>query len=135
MKKSSLPLSLLALLLSGAAQAQVLAPELAAKEASPAPSHWGLGLAAGYTASAYRDFDNKVQGLPLLMYENRYISFFGTTLDAKLPSAGPVSFRLRAKYSGDGYEAKDSPYLGGMDERKGGPVSYTHLTLPTILLV
>ncbi|USX18745.1 MipA/OmpV family protein [Oxalobacteraceae bacterium OTU3REALA1] len=120
MKKSSLPLSLLALLLSGAAQAQVLAPELAAKEASPEPSHWGLGLAAGYTASAYRDFDNKVQGLPLLMYENRYISFFGTTLDAKLPSAGPISFRLRAKYSGDGYEAKDSPYLSGMDERKSG---------------
>nr|WP_315212496.1 MipA/OmpV family protein [uncultured Duganella sp.] len=120
MKKSSLSLSLLALLLSGAAQAQVVAPELAAKEASPEPSHWGLGLVAGYTASAYRDFDNKVQGLPLLMYENRYISFFGTTLDAKLPSAGPISFRLRAKYSGDGYEAKDSPYLSGMDERKGG---------------
>lgn len=120
MKKSTITLPLLALLLSGAAQAQVLAPELAAKEASPEPSHWGLGLGAGYDRKAYRDFDDKVQGLPLLMYENRYISFFGTTLDAKLPAAGPVSFRLRAKYSGDGYEADDSPYLRGMDERKGG---------------
>ena len=101
-------------------QAQVLAPELAAKEAQPASSQWGLGIGAGYTTKAYRDFDNKVSPLPLVLYENRYISFFGTTLDAKLPSAGPVSFRLRAKYSMDGYEAKDSPFLSGMEERKGG---------------
>lgn len=101
-------------------QAQVLAPEVAAAEASPATSQWGLGIGAMYDRKAYRDFDNKVQGLPLLMYENRYISFFGTTLDAKLPAAGPISFRLRAKYSGAGYEAKDSPFLSGMAERKGG---------------
>ena len=103
-----------------AAQAQVLAPELAAKEAEPGRSQWGFGLGAGYERKAYRDFDTKVWALPLLMYENRYISFFGASLDAKLPSAGPVSFRLRARYSNDGYEAEDSPYLGGMAERKGG---------------
>ncbi|MBB3219907.1 MipA/OmpV family protein [Pseudoduganella umbonata] len=102
------------------AQAQVLAPELAAKEAAPADSHWGLGIGAGFGKAAYREFDDDPDVLPLLMYENRYISFFGTTLDAKLPSAGPFTFRLRAKYSGDGYEAKDSPYLAGMAERKGG---------------
>ena len=103
-----------------AAQAQVLAPELAAKEASPAPSQWGLGLAVGLDRKAYRDYDNDVQALPLLLFENRYISFFGATLDAKLPSSGPLSFRLRARYANDGYEAKDSPFLRGMAERKGG---------------
>ena len=102
-----------------AAQAQVLAPELAAKEAEPT-SQWGLGLGVGFDRKAYRAFDDDPSALPLLLYENRYVSFFGATLDAKLPSAGPVSFRLRARYSGDGYEAKDSPYLAGMAERKGG---------------
>ena len=103
-----------------AAQAQVLAPELAAKEASPAPSQWGLGLGVGLDRKAYRDFDNDVKALPLLLFENRHVSFFGTTLDAKLPSSGPLSFRLRARYASDGYEAKDSPFLRGMAERKGG---------------
>jgi outer membrane scaffolding protein for murein synthesis (MipA/OmpV family) len=112
--------AVLPLALYQGAQAQVLAPELAAKEAAPETSHWGLGLGAGYDKKAYREFDNDVTALPLLLYENRYVSFFGTTLDAKLPSAGPLSFRLRAKYSGDGYEAKDSPFLAGMAERKGG---------------
>ena len=101
------------------ANAQVVAPEQAAKEAAPG-SKWALGLGVGIDREAYRDFDNKVQGLPLLMYENDYISFFGASLDVKLPSAGPVNFRLRARYSQDGYEAKDSPFLAGMAERKAG---------------
>jgi len=109
----------LSLALQQTAQAQVLAPEIAAKEVE-AGSQWGLGLGVGFDRKAYRDFDNDPSGLPLLLYENRYVSFFGTTLDAKLPSAGPISFRLRARYSGDGYKAKDSPFLAGMAERKGG---------------
>ena len=101
------------------AGAQVVAPELAAKEAAPG-AKWGLGLGVGFDREAYRDFDDKASGLPLLMYENTYVSFFGTAFDVKLPSAGPVTFRLRARYAGDGYEAKDSPFLSGMSERKGG---------------
>ena len=92
----------------------------AAQAQVPAPSQWGLGLGAGLDRKAYRDFDNDVQALPLLLFENRYVSFFGTTLDAKLPSSGPLSLRLRARYANDGYEAKDSPFLRGMAERKGG---------------
>ncbi|WP_312435845.1 hypothetical protein [Janthinobacterium sp.] len=68
----------------------------AAQAQVPAPSQWGLGLGAGLDRKAYRDFDNDVQALPLLLFENRYVSFFGTTLDAKLPSSGPLSLRLRA---------------------------------------
>lgn len=104
---------------SGPVFAQVLAPELAAAEASQ-QSHWGLGLAAGFTKKPYRQFDNETNALPLVLYENRWISLFGTKLDLKLPSAGPVSFRLRARYANDGYEADDSPYFAGMAERKGG---------------
>lgn len=43
------------------------------------------------------------------MYENHWVSLLGTTLDLKLPTAGPMSFRLRARYLDEGYEAEDSP--------------------------
>ena len=99
--------------------AQVLAPEIAAVEAAP-EYRWGLGLGAGFTKSPYRQSANKTTALPLILYENRWISVFGANFDVKLPAAGPVSFRLRARYAGDGYEADDSPYLAGMAERKGG---------------
>jgi MipA family protein len=83
-----------------------------------AESHWGLGLGVGTERALYRDFRNKAQGLPLIYFENRWISILGPSLDIKLPSVGPVSFSLRARYAGEGYESKDSPYLAGMDDRK-----------------
>lgn len=55
-----------------------------------------------------------------MLYEGRHLSVFGARIDYKLPSYGPLQFRLRARYANDGYEAKDSPYLAGMEERKGG---------------
>ncbi|WP_431097345.1 MipA/OmpV family protein [Polaromonas aquatica] len=83
-------------------------------------SQWGLGLAAGVDRKPYRDFDNKTRLLPLVTYENKWVSVFGPGIDLKLPSAGPVSFRLRARYADDGYDASDSPFLAGMEERKDG---------------
>ncbi len=83
-----------------------------------AESHWGLGLGLGTERAPYRDFHNKALGLPLVYFENRWISIVGPSLDVKLPSVGPVSFSLRARYAGEGYESKDSPYLAGMDHRK-----------------
>lgn len=98
-----------------------LAPlQCALAQQTAATSQWGLGLGASYERKAYRDFDDKVQALPLILYENSRVSLFGTTFDVKLPSAGPVALRLRARYAGDGYEADDSPFLAGMAERKGG---------------
>ncbi len=81
-------------------------------------SAWGLGLAVAADRKPYRDFDDKVRPLPLLIYENRWISIAGPGVDFKLPSVGPVGLRLRARYGFDGYEAKDSPWLAGMNERK-----------------
>ncbi|WP_395321273.1 MipA/OmpV family protein [Variovorax sp. UC74_104] len=68
----------------------------------------------------YRDFKDKTRAIPIVAYENRWISVVAPGVDVKLPSAGPVLLRLRARYAGDGYEAGDSPYLAGMDKRKGG---------------
>lgn len=61
-----------------AAQAQVLAP-----------SQWGLGV--GLDRKPYRDFDNDVQALPLLLFENRYVSFFGAALDLATTMSAPLS--------------------------------------------
>jgi outer membrane protein len=81
-------------------------------------SQWGLGIAAGMDRKPYREFDDKAVVIPMVTYENRWVSVAGPSLDLKLPSAGPVSFRLRARYASDGYEAEDSTYLTGMEERK-----------------
>lgn len=79
---------------------------------------WGLGIGLSLERKPYRAFDDDVQVLPLIMFANRYVSVLGPGVDVHLPSAGPVSFRLRARYAGEGYEAEDSPYLAGMEERK-----------------
>ncbi|HEY9026638.1 MAG TPA: MipA/OmpV family protein [Burkholderiaceae bacterium] len=101
--------------------AWALADEPAGDGMSPAASgssSWALGVAIGISQRPYRDADNKTLALPLLMYENRWVRFGGTGLDLKLPSAGPVSFALRARYSFDGYDADDAPILNGMEDRK-----------------
>ena len=115
--KTSLPLFSLFLLAALAQQPAAAQPAPAQGEGE---SSWGLGLAVGAERSPYRGFDNKTRLLPLLSYENKWVSLFGLGADLKLPSAGPVSFRLRARYSMDGYEASDSPFLAGMEERKDG---------------
>ncbi|EJL77250.1 outer membrane protein V [Polaromonas sp. CF318] len=115
--KASLPLFSLFLFAALAQQPAAAQPKPAQAEGE---SSWGLGLGVGMERKPYRDFDNKTRLLPLLSYENQWISVAGLGLDVKLPSAGPVSFRLRARYSMDGYDASDSPFLAGMDERKDG---------------
>lgn len=116
--KASLPLFSLFLL---AAFAQPATAQQQPTEAqAEAASSWGLGLGVGMERKPYRDFDNKTKLLPLLTYESKWISLSGLSADLKLPSAGPVSFRLRARYSMEGYDASDSPFLAGMEERKDG---------------
>jgi len=93
---------------------------LPAVQAQEAPPGWGAGLIAGFGKKAYRDFDDKAMVLPLITYENSWVSLMGPRLDFKLPPVGDLSFRLRVQYTGEGYEADDSPYFEGMDKRKAG---------------
>ncbi len=81
-------------------------------------SPWALGLGAIAVDKAYRSSDREFYALPIVSFENRWISASVPTFDIKLFSGESVSFRLRARWSGDGYEAEDSPFLEGMDERK-----------------
>ncbi|EGO62973.1 putative outer membrane protein precursor [Acetonema longum DSM 6540] len=80
---------------------------------------WGLGAGVALAQKPYRDMDRDVIALPLISYENKWISASVATLDLKLFSNEAVSWRLRVHYAGDGYEADDSPFLAGMNERKG----------------
>jgi outer membrane protein len=83
-------------------------------------SRWGAGLGVAIRKSPYKGVDNNNGALPLFSFENDYLLFFGTTLDAKLPSLGDFDFSLRTKVSvGGGYKASKSPYLAGMDSRNG----------------
>lgn len=95
-----------------------LAPAAAWAQDAPT-SAWGAGLAVSADRKPYRDFDDKARPLPLITYENRWIHIAGPGVDLKLPSAGPVGLRLRSRFGFEGYEAKDSPWLAGMQERKG----------------
>ncbi|MDF3822445.1 MipA/OmpV family protein [Leptospira sp. 96542] len=88
---------------------------------NPAPrpeAQWGIGLGADVHQRPYRGVDNEAQAIPLLYYENDWLRLIGPSLELKLPSAGPVALRLKARYSRNGYEASDARYLQGMDERK-----------------
>lgn len=92
-------------------------PGQATVQAEGNDSKWGIGLAGGINYRVYRDFDNRVRGLPLITYQNKWIQVLGPSLDVKLPSLGPVAFRLRGRYIGEEYDSGDSPYLAGMHDR------------------
>ena len=94
------------------------ASEYEVQEEEQSGSHWGLGLGVGAAQKAYRDIDSDTLVLPIIIYDSKWIGVHGGTLSLKLPSAGPVSFALSADFSNDGYEASDSDFLEGMDERE-----------------
>jgi len=85
---------------------------------SEASSRWGLGVAAAVTQKPYRDIENKTTGLPLISYESSWASVTLPRADLKLYSGDSISLRLRARFAGDGYDASDSPFLSGMEDRK-----------------
>lgn len=91
---------------------------VAAQAETPASSVWGLGFTAGQERQPYRDFEHKVQVLPLLLFENRWLRVAGPTLDLKLISHPEHAFGLRLRLADEGHAPKDSPYLAGMTERK-----------------
>lgn len=119
-------LSLIVALLASA----TWAPTALAKDAD---SRWSLGLGVATIDKVYRDYDREILPLPLVSYESERFSIGIPVSDFKLYSTHALSFRLRARFSNDGYEADDSPFLAGMSDRKfslwagGAVVWHTHL--------
>jgi outer membrane protein len=94
------------------------APASAQTDAAPASS-WALGAGVNVLQKGYRDIDRDVLPLPIISYESKWVSASVPTLDLKAYTGDTLSLRLRARYTRDGYEAKDSPFLAGMSDRKG----------------
>ncbi|MEX1166965.1 MAG: MipA/OmpV family protein [Hydrogenophaga sp.] len=90
------------------------------RPAQPTLPSWSVGVFASTETSPYRGADNDNRLLPVLAFENRYVRLAGPMIDFKLPSAGAMTYSLRARYSLEGYEASDSASLAVMAERKGG---------------
>lgn len=111
-----------AALIAAIALSCLWAPPLSAQTqtaAEPYKSSWRLGAGVVALRKPYRDIDTETLGLPVVGYENKWISASLPTFDIKVYSKDSLSFRLRARYAGgDGYEADDSPFLAGMEDRK-----------------
>jgi len=90
-------------------------PSASAREAD---SRWSLGVAVATADKVYRDYDREVLPLPLVSYESDRFSLGIPVSDFKFYSGRTLSFRLRARVANDGYDADDSPFLAGMDDRK-----------------
>lgn len=93
-------------------------------EGEPEGSSWGLGLAVMSVQNAYKGTDRETKALPMISYENRYVKLGGPNLELKLPgielsNSQRLNFGVMTQlFDGAGYEAKDSPALAGMAERK-----------------
>jgi len=88
-------------------------------------SRWALGLGAGSRQLPYAGVDRDNTAIPLLYFENRWVRVAGPNVELKLlhkafTPTQAMTAGLRLKYEDEGYEAKDSPSLSGMEERKGG---------------
>lgn len=85
-----------------------------------ASSHWGLGGGIAAEGLPYKGFGTRVLPAPYVFYENRWISFIGTTFDLKAWQGDGFTFSLRTKFSlFDGYTHSDATIFHGMANRNG----------------
>ncbi|SYZ51362.1 MltA-interacting protein [Xanthomonas arboricola pv. juglandis] len=80
-------------------------------------ARWSAGIGAVVLDQPYRDFDREIFPLPIISYESKWISATVPVLDFKFFSTDNLSLRARVRLSGDGYNADDSPFMTGMDDR------------------
>ncbi len=111
---SALTLGLTAM---SAAKAQEIDAATEHDSAKEDTSHWGIGLAIAVLERPYRDYDNETKAIPVVYFENRWMSLNGGRFDFRINRSEALSFRLRARYALDGYDPDESDYLQGMEER------------------
>ena len=109
--KPALPL-LAALLAAPMAHAQ------ADVDAAPAEPRWTLGLIAIERDAPYRQLDEDLLVVPLVRFEGERAYLRGLRGGFRLVERGPLEFSAFLQARGDGYEAKDSPFLAGMEDRR-----------------
>ena len=83
----------------------------------PKPQGWFWGFGAGYTESIYEGRGNQFIPIPAIGYIGEAFEFYGPFASYKFLNEGPFSARARMAVRFDGYEAEDSAFLDGMDDR------------------
>lgn len=79
----------------------------------------GLQIGGGVLVKKrpYKGIDTRVIGIPFIMYECEKWSIKGTQLDYNLTNDGPCSVKALLRLRTEGYDADDSSFLDGMDDR------------------
>lgn len=82
---------------------------------APQPQGWSWGVGAVIQQLGYRGGDTEVSAFPLVSYEGEKLYWRGPELGYRVSE----NFTVIGNYRFDGYEADDSEFLAGMEDRKG----------------
>ena len=83
----------------------------------PKPEGWFWGFGAGYTESIYKEKGNEFIPIPAIGYIGESLEFYGPFANYKVYDQGAYTVRAKVAVRFDGYEADDSNFLVGMDDR------------------
>ncbi|ODS64090.1 MAG: hypothetical protein ABS41_03515 [Arenimonas sp. SCN 70-307] len=102
--------------------AALLAAPLAHAQATDAQSdgqpRWTLGLIAIERDAPYRQLDEDLLVVPLVRFEGERAYLRGLRGGFRLTEGDTFETSVFLQARGDGYEAADSPFLAGMDDRR-----------------
>lgn len=109
--------ALVALFLTFIAPLASAADEFAMPSAAKRPFTLGAGVV--YRDKVYEDYSDsdKVQPIPLILYEGDVFFVRGSNLGWKLVSTNPWEVAVLGEFWGDGYDSDDADILEGMDDR------------------
>lgn len=77
-----------------------------------------LGVGAAYSTAIYKGMDDQGSVLPMIQYQNSGFYIQGLEAGYKVVESELVDVSLLLKGRMDGYEADDSDYFTGMDDRE-----------------
>jgi len=80
---------------------------------------WGIGVGVVSEDQGYTELGGDSMAIPILLIDYGKFYLQGPKFGYRLYSNDNYSFELTGNYRLDGYEAEDSPYLTGMEDRDG----------------
>lgn len=86
---------------------------------------WSIGLAAAWSPSPYKRYDNKAWPLPLVNYEGKSFYFRGATIGYKLYSSPSDEISIAVSPNGDRFRHEDTrdPQLKQLSNRNIGAMA------------
>jgi outer membrane protein len=82
-------------------------------------SPWSVGVMGMWNSEAYRGMDDDWLALPIIAYRDEFFYWLGPRAGFRLAKWDNFSVFATAEYRLSDYEADDSPFLTGMDDRDG----------------